>query len=97
MIQHHYKSICGTGTYSPRNQVIIKSIKDDNTHESLHVIDDLHNSTGKTFNLFYYSEARLADDDFLKLVAQEVQKVQGFEYIDSEYLKASEFIDEVQP
>lgn len=97
MIQHHYKSVCGTKTYQPKNEITFKNVDVGNKEASTEptVIDDLHNPTGKTFNLYYWSNERLPLVEFVSMVLEAASNVEGFDYINVDHLLASDFLDEV--
>lgn len=99
MIQHHYESVCGTKTYQPRNKITIKDVDVENKVNSIEptVIDDLHNTTGKTFNVFFWSDERLSLVEFANMVLKAASECEGFEYINADYLKIPDLIDEVRP
>ncbi|WP_372845464.1 hypothetical protein [Psychrobacter sp.] len=98
MIQYHYKSVCGTKTYSPVNKITVKDTSPVGWTESKSptVIDDLHNSTGETFNVFFWSNSKMPLIEFFNIVLDAVGKVEGFDYIDVDHLIASDLADGVQ-
>lgn len=91
LVVHHYHAMCGTGTYSPKNNINVYKLNTSDCYNGEDRVfvcdDDGQPKIGRQMNIYLYSAKEKSLEEFLKIVFEESQKCgESFKFITEEFL-----------